>query len=110
MKTIEEIAPIWTDIVKTYGYIPYEIVENKGLVNNLIPAITLSACCFVGEARGGGCYANPGNLAYCKICDEISMEFYNLAGDENWSEEEYNNLCQCFEAHYNEAHSDKDKC
>ncbi len=56
-KTIQDLAPNWTSMVEDFGYIPRnEILVDYDTVNKQVPDIAQIDRCFVGEARGGGCY------------------------------------------------------
>ncbi len=124
-KTIQELAKTWTHIVKEYGYIPRDAVLDEHVVNGFVPDISQIDRCFVGEARGGGCYfdqyikkdgsgtykAGEGailNPKYCNTCRILSIQFYDEAGV-RFDIEEYGRLCKEYADHYNACHNG-DKC
>lgn len=126
MKTFEEIAETWSNIVSIYGYIPRnEQLDDDGEINGLIPDIQDPACCIVGEAMKGGCYfdryldSKTGEIAdyrtphenqvenpkYCSTCRNMSIEFYDCSGNA-YNSELYEELVARYKAHFNEKHLD----
>ncbi len=129
MKTIKELAPIWASYVEEHGLIPWRMDDNVQ-INGGQPAIGNPVCCFIGEARGGGCYYDEllrdrnakqnkdgshvmvKNPEYCEQCSNMSQEFLHLSEDyrgNNFNKEEYEELCRAYEKHYDESHNG-DRC
>lgn len=124
MKSIKELAPTWTRITEEEEHIPGVIEET--INGELTPHIADPRCCFVGEARGGGCYYDTliedksvpidihgrhtyiDNPDYCEPCAKMSMEFFWLA-EHGLEQSKYKELCKKYEIHYNESHNG-DKC
>ena len=134
MKTIKELAPTWTKVTKERGMIPMTNVQVD--LNGYSAGMGNPNSCFVGEARGGGCYYDKNverkigrwfrkdkivkvpNPKYCEKCMEKSMDLYNLVGGKRGDlvsrrksgvKTMYEELCRKYEKHYDKAHNG-DKC
>jgi len=127
MKKIEELAPTWAKITKEIGNIPMNNIEVQ--LNGYGAGMGNPNSCFVGEARGGGCYydknievkkgrwfrkdkiVQESNPKYCEECMQMSMDFYNLVDMKEvmGKSGEYQDLCKRYEEHYDDVHNG-DKC
>ena len=127
MKTIKELSPEWTKYIEEHENIPRIMTDVE--INGHTARIGNPACCFVGEARGGGCYYDPQilkdgiekhsanledyivNPNYCEPCAKMSQAFFDMS--ESWHDhfnnEAYKTLCEAYAKHYNEAHNG-DRC